>query len=96
MERIYETIKVLRKKNHLTQQDLAECLNLETSSISKYENGETDISLMKLELLSKKFNMSVLELLAYPDEVIVNKQQSEKIKNVKQKAEELLKMVNDL
>lgn len=95
MERIYETLKYLRTKNRLTQQDLADYLNLDSSSISKLEAGKIDISLSKLELLSKKYGMSIIELLAYPNTVVVNNK-NEQIQNLKAKVVELLDLVNKM
>ena len=95
MDRIYQTLKYLRKKNQLTQQDLADYLNLDVSSVSKLESGKIDISLSKLELLSKKYGMSVIELLAYPNKVVVN-DKNEQINDLKVKVVELLEMVNKM
>lgn len=98
MERVYSTIKELRKKKGLTQQDLAEYLNLDVTSISKLENGKIDISLSKLELISTKFEMSVLELLAYPNKVVVNDNdmQSEQLKKLKEKVFECLEILKKM
>lgn len=96
MERVYSTIKELRKKNGLTQQDLAEYLSLDVTSVSKLENGKIDISLSKLELISTKFGMSVLELLAYPNKVVVNDMQSEQVKKLKEKVVECLEIIKKM
>lgn len=96
METVYRTIKELRKKNGLTQQDLAEYLNLDVTSVSKLENGKIDISLSKLELISKKFGLNVLELLAYPNKVIVNDTQSEQVKILREKVFELMEIVKKM
>ena len=77
----------------MTQQDLAEYLNLDVTSVSKLENGKIDISLSKLELISKKFGLNVLELLAYPNKVIVNDTQSEQVKILREKVFELMEIV---
>ena len=41
-----------RKRASLSQDELAYCLSMDRSSISKYENGLTDISVSKLPLIS--------------------------------------------
>jgi len=74
MKPINEILKELRDKNHHTQQVLAEALNLKVSSYGKKELGKADISLSQLESISNFYKMSVLELLAYPDAVTINKQ----------------------
>lgn len=96
MEKLGLKLKELRVKNRLTQQELADFIHVDSTSITKYEKDSTSIPLDKLELISVKFGMTLIEFLAYPDEVIVNKQQSIKIKNIKQKAEELLRQINEL
>ena len=66
MKQIYNTLKILRKKNGLTQLYIADILGLSESAYSKIETGITDISLSKLELISDLYKMSVAELLHYP------------------------------
>lgn len=56
-------IKKLRKENNLTQRQLADCLKLCESSVSKYEKGTTDIPISKLSELSKILNIPVVKLL---------------------------------
>ena len=57
-------IKELREKNHFTQAELAEKLNVSDKTISKWETakGYPDISL--LESIAKVFGISVTELLS--------------------------------
>ena len=57
-------IKELREKNHFTQAELAEKLNVSDKTISKWETakGYPDISL--LEPIAKVFGISVTELLS--------------------------------
>lgn len=58
------TIKTLRIKNGLTQEELARKLNVSNKTISKWENkrGYPDIAL--LEPIAEAFNISVIELLS--------------------------------
>lgn len=52
----YHYIKIIRKYNLLTQQEVASQLGLQSAStISKYENGERDIPLKVLETYQKVF-----------------------------------------
>ena len=57
-------IKELREKNHLTQAELAEKINVSDKTVSKWETGKgyPDISL--LEPIAKIFGISVTELLS--------------------------------
>ena len=57
-------INQLRERNHLTQAELAEKLNVSDKTISKWETAKdyTDISL--LEPIGSVFGVSVMELLS--------------------------------
>lgn len=55
---IRENFKRLRKKVNITQEQMAEYLNLEQSSISKFENGERTISVSNLEKASALFGIN--------------------------------------
>ena len=60
-EKIGKFIKEIRKKNNLTQAELAEKYNVTYQAVSKWENGKNmpDISLIKQ--ISKDFNISLEE-----------------------------------
>ncbi len=62
-EKIGNFIKELRKKNNLTQQDLAKKYNVTYQAVSKWENGKNlpDISLIRQ--MSKDFNISIDDML---------------------------------
>ncbi len=53
----------LRKASGLTQNELAEMLNLTNKAVSKWENGNAKPTLTKLTKLSKIFNVSIEEML---------------------------------
>ena len=55
-------IQELRKKNNLSQEDLAEKLGVARQTISKWELGETSPDLKQSHELSKIFNISLDEL----------------------------------
>ena len=57
-------IKDLRKKNNMTQQELAEVLNVSDKSISKWETGRGYPDITLLEPLAGAFKVSVTELLS--------------------------------
>ena len=61
-ERIGKFIKELRKKNNLTQKELADKYNVTYQAVSKWENGKNlpDKSLIKQ--MSKDFNISIDDL----------------------------------
>lgn len=55
-------LKKYRKKNNLSQENIASILNVTQSTIVKYENGSVCIPTANLYLLSKKYNVSMSEL----------------------------------
>ena len=57
-------IKELRKKNNMTQQELAEILNVSDKSISKWETGRGYPDITLLEPIAGAFKISVTELLS--------------------------------
>ena len=59
---IWNKIMDLRKKNGLSQEDLAEKIGVARQTISKWELGETSPDLKQSKELSKIFNVSLDEL----------------------------------
>ena len=55
-------ILALRKKNNITQEELAEKLNVTRQTISKWELGETAPDIKQAKELSKFFKVSIDEL----------------------------------
>ena len=60
--KIGNNLKVLRKRNKLTQKDLAKLLNTSQSTISAYENGQTLVLTIFIYSVSKQFNVSLDKL----------------------------------
>ena len=62
-EKVGKFIYTLRTKNNMTQNELANKINVTNKAVSRWERGQglPDISL--LEPLSKNLNVSILELL---------------------------------
>lgn len=58
-----ENILKLRKKSGLSQEELAEKLNVTRQTISNWELGETSPNPEQLKVLSKIFKVSIDELL---------------------------------
>lgn len=59
---IRDNFKKLRKKINITQEQMADFLNLEQSSISKFESGERTLSVSNLEKACYLFGVSVNEI----------------------------------
>lgn len=58
-----ELLVDLRKKNHLTQDELAEKLYVTRQAVSRWETGETTPNIETLKLISREFGLSINELL---------------------------------
>lgn len=51
-------IKAVRKKHNLTQESMAEILNISVSMLKKLESGENNITISSLKYLKSEFNVS--------------------------------------
>ncbi len=58
-----ENLQNIRKKNHMSQEDLAELLGVSRQAVSKWELGEGYPEVDKLLTLSQKLNVSLDSLL---------------------------------
>ena len=72
---IAEKIKQLRKDNSMTQEDLAEKLNVSRQTISKWETSVTIPDADNIVAISKLFNITTDELLDYRVETVQKKKQ---------------------
>lgn len=59
---VQDTIRKMRELNQLTQEEMAEKLNISVNGYSKIERGITKLSLKKLEQIANIFNINVSEL----------------------------------
>lgn len=82
-------IKKLRILKNMTQEDLAEILNITSKSVSRWEQDITYPDISLLPLIANIFEVSVDELLG-----VESIKQDEYVKKIKQKANEFFK-VND-
>ena len=65
-----DTIRELRTKSGLSQEELAEKVFVTRQAVSRWENGETVPNTETLKLLSKLFDVSINTLLGSPRELI--------------------------
>ena len=65
---VYKRIGDLREDHDLSQEKLAEILNVSQSTYSRYENGRLDIPTEILIALSKYYKVSVDYLLGLKDD----------------------------
>jgi transcriptional regulator with XRE-family HTH domain len=62
MTSVGENIKNIRKKNNITQEELAEKLNVTRQAVSSWENGKTEPDIETLTNIAQIFDISIDEL----------------------------------
>ena len=67
---IRDILKNLREKNNLTQEQLAERVQVTRQAISRWETGETRPNTDTLKLLSQVFDVSINTLLGSPRQLV--------------------------
>ncbi len=66
---VQDTIKNLREKHGLSQDQLAERVMVTRQAVSRWETGETQPNTETLKLLSKEFDVSINTLLGSPQQL---------------------------
>ena len=64
---VSERIRILRLSKNLSQQNLADELDITVAAYSNIERGKADITVTRLYKIAKIFGMDVLELLSTKD-----------------------------
>ena len=83
MKKIGAFLKSLRKEKGLSQEKLAEQINVTRQTISNWELGETAPNPEQLILLSKVLDKSIDELVGNEREVSTNEEHNDAMKDVK-------------
>ena len=63
---VKEILRNLREKNHLTQEQMAERINVTRQAVSRWETGMTQPNPELLKVLSREFGVSINTLLGSP------------------------------
>jgi len=63
IDKVSKFIKELRKKENLTQEDLAKVLNVTPQAVSKWERSISMPDITTLKLISKKYNVNINDIL---------------------------------
>ena len=63
---VKEILKTLREKNNLTQEEMAQKVNVTRQAVSRWETGETQPNPEMLKVLSHEFDVSINTLLGSP------------------------------
>lgn len=86
-------IKELRKNKGLTQEKLAELIDIETSSLSGIESGRHFPSLPTLERIATQLNVEIKMLFDYNHLKPIDEIKQEIIKNIDNLSEEKLNFI---
>ena len=68
-----EKIKLYRELNKMTQNEIADILEVSTATISKYESGTLEPNIESLKRLAETFNITVDELIKDEEKFDVSK-----------------------
>lgn len=66
---LYKKIKTIRQINQLTQEDMAERLDMSTNGYSKIERGLTKLNLDKLQKIADILDIDLVELITADDKL---------------------------
>ncbi|MCQ6530528.1 helix-turn-helix domain-containing protein [Bacillus mycoides] len=88
-----QRLKALRLEKGMTQQQLADVLEIEKSNISRFESGKQSPSSENTVKMAKLFNVSVDYLLGLSAHKTLDKETSEE---VSKEAKELMDRINKL
>lgn len=80
-------LKELRKEKKLSQKEIAKEMSISEKTLSRWENGESQIKPEKAQQLAKYFGVSVGYLLGY--------EEAKTLENILKDAEEYLEMTED-
>ncbi len=67
--RFCDTLRYLRNKDNMTQQELAEKIGISLSAISMYERGQREPNFETLEAIADYFNVDMNQLMGRDDNV---------------------------
>lgn len=72
MGAIHNKIKRLREQNDLTQQEMADKLNMHLKTWQKVENGITKLDIERLQLIADVLETTIEDLINVDDSVYIN------------------------
>ena len=102
---IGERIKMLRKKNRMTLEDVSKYINIGVPTIYKYENGDvTNIPSDKIEMLARLYNVSPSFIMGWepenedgqPDIVLQDEKVRVMIQNIKKLSPDQLERLTQM
>jgi len=73
VEDVLKNIMQLRGRNKITQKQMGEVLNVTEATYNRIESGKIALSYVNLTKIASYFNMTVIDLLTYPDVYCLSK-----------------------
>jgi len=95
---VLKNIRLIREKEEMSQDAVAEKMNITQSAYARFERGATKTDLATLYSFSNVMGMSVFDVIAYPKKMIIEDEDVSieailQLKLTKAKKDEVLKMV---
>ena len=81
-EKLGKQIQLIRKKEHLTQEQLAKIIKIDAKSISKIEKGKNYPTPENLNAIAEALNVKVYEFFLFEETKSVEKMKSEIVKAI--------------
>ena len=99
-EKLIQNIVKIRNSKGFTKRSMAEALNINEASYGRIENGKISLSYRQLAQIARCFDMSVIDVISYPDKYIKSEAASDEpveailqIKLKKDKKDQVLRLV---
>lgn len=73
---IHRNIEIIRKQKGYSQEYMADLMHKDNAVISNIETGKRKLKWDDIEIISNIFEMSVIDLIAYPDKYVKENTQS--------------------
>lgn len=89
MNNVGDTIKRFRELKNISRDQMASNLNMSLSGYSKIERNEVDLTLSKIEKISKVLDVEVSQVLNFDTSQIFNLNNTQLIQSVGAKAEQM-------
>lgn len=71
-----ETLGALRRRKNVSQRELARLTELRTSTIHRYESGETDARVLEIEPIARALNLDTVELVRFIEQRQTRREQA--------------------
>ena len=79
MKKILKNIKILRESKGYSQDYMAELIEITQSAYARFERGATKTDLKTVSLVSKALEMSIIDVITYPEKYVNIKDVSKEI-----------------